>query len=75
MLRSDIWEAVCVKFLCQLTSQSADIMASPYVVHVSVHVRICVHVKNFSSRSTRPRNMLFLLKDTLSIDNEKLFNA
>ena len=40
---------------------SADIMAS-----------LCgVHVNNFSSKTTRPRDMLFLFKDTLSIEDDK----
>ena len=45
-------------FLCQLTCQSADIMSS-----------LCgVRVNNFSSKTTRPRDVLFFLKDTLSIE-------
>ena len=47
-------------FLCQLTCKSPDIIAS--LCDVGVHVRVCVN--NFSSKSTRPRDMLFLLKDT-----------
>ena len=38
---------------------------------VGVHVR----VNNFFSKTTRPRDMLFFLKDTLSIEDEKLFKA
>ena len=38
---------------------------------VGVHVR----VNNFSSKTTRPRDVLFFLKDTLSIEDEKLFKA
>ena len=34
-----------------------------------------VHVNNFSSKTTRPRDVLFFLKDTLSIEDEKLFKA
>ena len=45
----------CFAFLCQLTCQSADIMESLCGVHV--RVRICVN--NFSSKTTRPRDMLF----------------
>ena len=56
-------------FLCQLTSQSADIMSS--LCGVGVRVR----VNNFFSKTTRPRDMLFFLKDTLSIEDEKLFKA
>ena len=33
---------------------------------LGVHVR----VNNFSSKTTRPRDMLFFLKDTLSIEDE-----
>ena len=40
-------------FLCQLTCQSADIMSS--LCGVGVRVR----VNNFSSKTTRPRDMLF----------------
>ena len=38
-----------------------------------VYVR--VRVNNFFSKTTRPRDMLFFLKDTLSIEDEKLFKA
>ena len=58
-------------FLCQLTCQSADIMSSL----CGVGVRARVRVNNFSSKTTRPRDMLFFLKDTLSIEDEKLFKA
>ena len=34
-----------------------------------------VRVNNFSSKTTRPRDVLFFLKDTLSIEDEKLFKA
>ena len=40
---------------------------------VGVRVRVCVRVNNFS-KTTRPRDMLFL-KDTLSIEDEKVFKA
>ena len=63
----DIW--IAVSFLCQLTCQSADIMSS--LCGVGVRVR----VNNFFSKTTRPRDMLFFLKDTLSIEDEKLFKA
>ena len=53
-------------FLCQLTCQSADIMSS--LCGVGVRVR----VNNFSSKTTRPRDVLFFLKDTLSIEDEKI---
>ena len=56
-------------YLCQLTCQSADIMSS----HCGMGVR--VRVNNFFSKTTRPRDMLFFLKDTLSIEDEKLFKA
>ena len=42
---------------------------------VGVRVRIRVRVNNFFSKTTRPRDMLFFLKDTLSIEDEKLFKA
>ena len=58
-------------FLCQLTCQSADIMSSL----CGVGVRVRVRVNNFFSKTTRPRDMLFFLKDTLSIEDEKLFKA
>ena len=60
-----------VAFLCQLTCQSADIMSSL----CGVGVRVRVRVNNFSSKTTRPRDVLFFLKDTLSIEDEKLFKA
>ena len=47
---------------------SADIMSSLCGVGVRVHVR--VRVNNFFSKTTRPRDMLFFLKDTLSIEDE-----
>ena len=55
-------------FLCQLTDKSADIMASL----CSVHMR--VRMNNFS-KTARPRDMLFFLKDTFCIEDEKLFKA
>ena len=58
-----------LRFLCQLTCQSADIMSS--LCGMGVRVR----VNNFFSKTTRPRDMLFFLKDTLSIEDEKLFKA
>ena len=36
-------------------------------------VRICVSMNNFSDKSTRPRDMQLVLKDTVSIKDEKLF--
>ena len=55
---SDIWFVVPDCFLCQLTCQSADIMASLCGVDV--------RVSDFSSKTTRPRDMLFFFKDSLS---------
>ena len=52
-----------ISFLCLLTCQSADIMPSLCGVCVRVHV----HVNDLSSKTTRPRDMLFVLKDSLSI--------
>ena len=63
--------AKILHFLCQLTCQAADIMSSL----CGVGVRLRVHVNNFSSKSTRPRDMLFFLNDTLSIEDEKVFKA
>ena len=54
-------------FLCQLTCQSADIMASL----CGVRICVCVCVTNFFSKTTRPRDMLFFLKDTLTIEDDK----
>ena len=51
----------------EMTCQSADIMSSLCGVGVRVN--------NFFSKTTRPRDMLFFLKDTLSIEDEKLFKA
>ena len=62
-------EALQCIFLCQLTCQSADIMSS--LCGVGVRVRM----NNFFSKTTRPRDMLFFLKDTLSIEDEKVFKA
>ena len=62
-----------ILFLCQLTCQSADIMSS--LCGVGVRVRVRVRVNNFFSKTTRPRDVLFFLKDTLSIEDEKLFKA
>ena len=39
-------------------------MASLFEIHV--------HVNNFSSKTARPRDMLFFLKDTLNIKDDKL---
>ena len=51
-----------------LTCQSADILAS--LCGVCVRVRVI----DFS-KTTRPRDMLLILKDTLSIEDENLFKA
>ena len=53
-----------------LRFMSANIMTSI----CCAHVRIGVHVNNFS-KGTRLRDMLFLLKDTLSIEDENLFQG
>ena len=47
-------------FLCQLICQSADIMAS--LCGVCLRIRV-----NDFSETTRPRDTLLILKDTLSI--------
>ena len=54
-------------FLCQLTCQSTDIM--------SLLCGVYVCVSNFSSKTTMPRDMLFVSKDTLSIEDGKMFKA
>ena len=64
-------DTIKYQFLCQLTCQSAGIMSSL----CGVGVRVRVRVNNFSSKTTRPRDVLFFLKDTLSIEDEKLFKA
>ena len=46
---------------------SADIMASPCGVSFII--------KNFSSESTGPRDMLFILKDTLSVEDENFYKT
>ena len=43
----------------------------PSLCSVGVRVR----VNNFFSETTRPRDRLFVLKDSLSIEDEKLFKA
>ena len=42
---------------------------------VSLHCLICIHILMNNSKSTRPRDMLLHLKDTLSIEDDKLFKA
>ena len=59
------------RFSCQLTCQSADIMSSL----CGMGVRVRIRVNNLFSKTTRPRDVLFFLKDTLSIEDEKLFKA
>ena len=56
-----------LKMLFWSADLSADIMSSLCGVGVRVN--------NFFSKTTRPRDMLFFLKDTLSIEDEKLFKA
>ena len=53
------YENTCIHFLCQLTCRSADIMSS--LCGVCVRVRM----NNFSSKTTRPRDMLFFFKSYL----------
>ena len=45
------------------------------LVFMSSLCGVGVRVNNFFSKTTRPRDMLFFLKDTLSIEDEKLFKA
>ena len=51
--------AVVDVYLCQLTYQTAGIMSSLCGVYVRVHL------SDFSSKTTRPRDMQLLLKDSL----------
>ena len=67
------WSSRCALFLCQLTCQSAGIMSS--LCGIGVRVRVRIRVNNFSSKTTRPRDMLCFFKDTLSIEDEKVFKA
>ena len=62
-----------IDLLTDIKCQSADIMSS--LCRVGIRVRVRVRVNNFSSKTTRPRDVLFFLKDTLSIEDEKLFKA
>ena len=72
MLRIDSELQIRYKsYLIFLIFMSADIMLSLCGVGVCVRVR----VNNFFSKTTRPRDMLFFFKDTLSIEDEKLFKA
>ena len=48
-------------FLCQLICQSSDNMSSLCGVYV------CLRMSDFSDETTRPRDMLSFLKDSLSI--------
>ena len=52
--------------------KSAD-MAS--LCGVCICVRVSVGVNNLFSKSTSPRDMLFFLKDNLSIEDEKVFKV
>ena len=40
-----------------------------------VYIHLRVRMSDFSSKTTRPRDRLFFLKDTLSIEDEKLFQG
>ena len=57
------------RFLCQLTCQSADIMSSLRRGRTRPREQLLLQ------KTTRPRDMLFFLKDTLSIEDENLFKA
>ena len=50
---------------------SADLSVSLHFGITLPCLRICVHMNNFSSNSTRPKDMLLLLKDSLSMENDK----
>ena len=54
---------------------SADLSVSWHYVVTLRRGGVRVRVNNFSSKTTRPRDVLFFLKDTLSIEDEKLFKA
>ena len=68
----------CFFLLFVLSGQSTSY---PFDFSLAMHffmsslcgVGVRVRVNNFSSKTTRPRDMLFFLKDTLSIEDEKLF--
>ena len=69
LLQLHIFGKLLVLMNCGTLFMSADIMSS--LCGVGIRVR----VNNFFSKTTRPRDMLFFLKDTLSIEDEKLFKA
>ena len=61
--------------LCQTTVRASNICIKVCVYYKLVMVSrcgVCVHVNIFSSESTRPRDMLLILKDTLTIKDDKL---
>ena len=67
------WRLVEEKQCCFiLLFMSADIMAPLCSVRLHVNISICLN--NFS-KSTRERDMVFVLKNTLSIEDEILFKA
>ena len=55
-----------------LVFMSADIMATLCRVCVCISIRVHKPMNKFSSKNKRPRDMLFLLKDTSSIKDEKI---
>ena len=71
-----IGKSSCIRFLCQLTFQSTNIMvlySIPFYTSLALTLpRLCgVSVDNFSSKSTRLRDMLLHLKDILSVKDDK----
>ena len=64
-----------VSIMSQLLSTGCPISYFIMSSLCGVGVRVRIRVNNFSSKTTRPRDVLFFLKDTLSIEDEKLFKA
>ena len=58
--------------LCIMKFHAQKFIFMLSLCYVGVRIRVCVN--DFSSKTTRPRDMLFL-KDSLSIKDEKLFKA
>ena len=50
-------------------------MSADLLCHLSAVSAYASCMNNFSSKSTRPSDMLLLLKDTLSIEDDKVFKA
>ena len=63
------------RFILYLVHKLVAMISRHTIVFMSSHCGVGVRVNNFSSKTTRPRDMLFFLKDTLSIEDENLFKA